>query len=474
MKTTVRGLVLAPLPAEATDLMRRYCAGVRFAYKRLAQGMRTLVVEKAVGATYALNSRYAKDAVHEAAGLITAQQKLVKLRCLEWGRKLAAAERKLSRARSPLKQAGLRAKVDKRSRRLAFWERHRQAGAHPSIVFGGRRAFHDRCAGTISRETWQDRRNNRLVSRGDKTKGGNLNLRLVSGGPGGAVLHIAIPGEGRFAQRVAVPVYLPQKRSRRTGRINGRDWRQLVLNYLSAGRAYQVELVRRDGQVYCHITLEEPVPEGLPTTQYLGVDTNPTGLGVALVGPDGNFRRSWWLGDGELTYARQGRRANRVGELAARLVTLAGEQGAALVIEDLQFADDREVNAKFHRMAHQFVYAGLLAAIVRGAARAGVPVVKVHPAWTSAIGALKYAHQYRLRIHAAAALVIARRGMGLDESVPRPLRQLVRGVEFQSEWKAWAAVKRAAVAKLKARGVKSLVSWPQHRNDVLGLAREGA
>lgn len=44
-------------------------------------------------------------------------------------------------------------------------------------------------------------------------------------------------------------------------------------------------------------------------------------------------------------------------------------------------------------------YRRLLAAMERRAVRQGARLVKVHPAYTSAIGALKYAHQYRLSIH---------------------------------------------------------------------------
>ena len=203
----------------------------------------------------------------------------------------------------------------------------------------------------------------------------------------------------------------------------------------------------------------------------MGVDTNFTGLGMAQADQSGNFRKCWWLGDGELTYARGDRRSNRVDELAARAVDLAKTHGAALVIEDLKFADDREVSPKFNRMAHGFVYRRLLAAMERRAIRQGVRVVKVHPAYTSVIGALKYAHQYRLSIHQGAALAIARRGMGLKERVAKPLRKLVPDVWHLTEWKAWAALKKAAINKLKQREVKSLVSWPQHRKEVLGMAK---
>jgi len=160
-----------------------------------------------------------------------------------------------------------------------------------------------------------------------------------------------------------------------------------------------------------------------------------------------------------------------VGELAARLVQKASHHGAALVVEDLRFIDDRDLAKKFNRVSHQFVYRKLLEAVERKAAREGVRLVKVHPAYTSAIGSMKYAHQYRLSIHEASAVAIGRRGMGLKERVPKPMQKLVRNVTAMKEWKAWAALKKTVVKRLEEKGVKSLVFWPEHRTSVLGLVR---
>lgn len=44
---------------------------------------------------------------------------------------------------------------------------------------------------------------------------------------------------------------------------------------------------------------------------------------------------------------------------------------------------------------------------------------EVHPAYTSKIGALKYAPQLNLCRHTAAALVIARRGLNFREKIPK-------------------------------------------------------
>lgn len=53
--------------------------------------------------------------------------------------------------------------------------------------------------------------------------------------------------------RITLPVYLAHKPSRKTGRINGRNYRQMVLNYLKTGQAYQMEIIRENGRYYIHV-----------------------------------------------------------------------------------------------------------------------------------------------------------------------------------------------------------------------------
>ncbi|KXA88629.1 hypothetical protein AKJ57_06580 [candidate division MSBL1 archaeon SCGC-AAA259A05] len=47
------------------------------------------------------------------------------------------------------------------------------------VVFGGRKNLRKRERGEITDREWKGLRNNQLYSRGDRSKNGNLNLRLV-------------------------------------------------------------------------------------------------------------------------------------------------------------------------------------------------------------------------------------------------------------------------------------------------------
>ena len=50
----------------------------------------------------------------------------------------------------------------------------------PTVIFGTKEMFIKRCKGLISKEQQQEYRTNRVYSRGDKTKKGNPNLRIIS------------------------------------------------------------------------------------------------------------------------------------------------------------------------------------------------------------------------------------------------------------------------------------------------------
>ena len=68
-------------------------------------------------------------------------------------------------------------------------------------------------------------------------------------------------------------------------------------------------------------------------------------------------------------------------------------------------------------MRHNFIYSQLLRVIERRAIKDGVEIKKVNPAFTSIAGILKYQEMYSLNRHTSAALIIARRGMGICEKI---------------------------------------------------------
>ena len=111
-----------------------------------------------------------------------------------------------------------------------------------------------------------------------------------------------------------------------------------------------------------------------------------------------------------------------LGAAVAAIVDLAVEHRWPIIIENLDFqkkmAALRElVGRNLARRLSSFAYSLFKAMVHSRAARFGVRVVEVNPAYTSHMGRSKYAGPLGISVHSAAAAMIARRGMGLSEGM---------------------------------------------------------
>ena len=485
MKTTVRGVILSFGEGEQSildKLMSDYSAAVRWAYNRLLGGMDVQKLRVMVQGKFLPNSRQANDAVYEAQATIKSQRELLKLNYKNVLAKVDSMQKKLSKARNPNKIIKLTMKLEKWQRKLAYWKRFIETHTLPPVVFGTRELFIRRCKGLISKEEWKQARNNRYVSRGDATKGGNLNTR-ISFKDNKLYLDIAIEAVKtknlvRF-KRITLPIYLAQKPSKKSGKVNGRNYRQMVIDYLQTGKAYQVEIIRENNRYYVHVTIEETetAPYSL-TNGFLGIDTNPDGLGVADVDYLGQYGGSYFLHQGEWTYARSNRRLKLIGEVAKSIVMRAKYEGKGIAVEDLDFRDDKSISAKFNRISHGFVWSKFLNFIERDCLRDGVPLKKVKPPYSSVIGILKYQSQYGISNHEAAGYVIGRRALGYsEEKIPAIFlkfltKKQAENFSKQTNWKQWSLVQKGIIKQLNSnkKEVKSLVSWQHLRKNCLAEA----
>ena len=106
---------------------------------------------------------------------------------------------------------------------------------------------------------------------------------------------------------------------------------------------------------------------------------------------------------------------------------------------------------RYSRMLSSFSYGKVRACFISRGCRQGVEVFQVNPAFSSIIGRVTFIERYRLSVHQAAALVLARRLLGCSERIPRrragpvgngvhvtffvPARKRVKHV-----WTFWGAV----------------------------------
>ena len=478
MKTTIKAILININEEERRiidNMMLIFSTAVRFSFNRLLEGMEIKELEKYAAGKYSLNIRQSKDAVENARQIIASQRKLVKINYDNYTSKVKYIENILETKNIKLtdkKKSTLNSKLDKRKRKQEYLKKHIDNCTIPPVIFGTKEMFLKRCKGQITNEEWKACRNNRIYSRGDKTKKGNPNLRVVMLKEM-SFLEISTLDKTKTnrAVKIQIPLYIPQKLSKKTGKVNGIKYREMFLNYLESGEAYQVEMIRKNDKYYIHITFEEQVYKNLSNnnTGRLGVDTNPDGFAITTIDSNGNFKWQDYLYNHELLYSRSNRRENLCGQLAKKVAVIAKEKNCSVAVEDLSFKDDKDVKSKFSRIRHQFIYSTLLSMLERACIRNGVEITKVKPQFTSKIGLYKYCHQYKLRVHNGAAMVIGRRSYGFKERVPKILkdRLVLNKEEFikQNEWKRWTIINNI----IEKKGGKTPGLWLDNRETILGI-----
>ncbi|MGM7722553.1 IS200/IS605 family accessory protein TnpB-related protein [Metabacillus sp. Hm71] len=194
-------------------------------------------------------------------------------------------------------------------------------------------------------------------------------------------------------------------------------------------KPYTIQIKRKNGEYYVHFIYEEnEYGRELYSTDIIkknviaGIDINIDRIAVSLASNQGNFLESKVFYCHELEYVRANKKGNLVGETVKTIFEwLKLKNAGAIVIENLTLKQQHDTNKKFNRLTHNFKKKKLMDTIIRRALREGFLIKKVNPAYTSVIGRFKYSEKYGLSVHEAASFVIARRGLGFEEKVPKAL-----------------------------------------------------
>lgn len=426
-------------------MMLQFSSAKRFSYNVIVKNLNNTTfkpqhIENNVSEKYNLNIRYAKDAVEEAR-----QTKQSQLELLDTY--ISDLDNKIEKILNVLEKPGLKirtrnsniSKLDKRLRKLCVLLNHKKNNTLPSIIWGGKDNFYNRCKNNITNAEYKANRNNQLVSRGDKTKTGNPNLRVVEGENGFYFLEITTLEKklnknnepSNQYVKIQTPLYIPEKLSKKTGKINGFHYKIAFIQCLTRGDAYKVELLKRNGKIYAHITFDMG-KESLVATGHnymFGVDTNPNGLALTMINRKGNYIWHFYIKNSELLHVNGNKRDNICGNIAKTLINIAKHYGAAISVEDLYFKDNVDVKCKFKRTKHQFCYSKIIKSIEAACYKYGVELNKVKPHYTSKIGLYKYCTQYGMDVHNGAAMVIARRAYGYTEKASKLYKKLFNPIK---------------------------------------------
>jgi len=398
-------------------LMRKFSSMVRFSYKRLMEGAERKELKKLLSRKYGINARYSDGAI------LLAQQALES--CVE-------------RGQNPKK--------------LVFGSRELFEKLKKKHLTGKR--------GDELRQKWEERRYGVLYSRGEKSKEGNLNLRLVNLNNQWCLRVNLGNGEYVWAKVIRSA---KRKTDKWIGFISSLEQAEKTGDWFP----YTVRLKLRNGKIYAQFSREEKFPEVTITKDngVMGIDINayPFHLAIVHTTKDGNLEKYERINLDTLLEGSSDRRAYLSWQTAHQVVEIAKGERKAIVVENLEKLPKGKRGdglPKLRQRMHKWVYKGLLQKIEIVARRSGIQVIKVNPAYTSIIGKLKYAPLYNMDKDTAGAYVIARRGLGFKERLPKNYKELLKDADFLS----YAIAKiEDKIAKLKQEIRKEKNEYKRNR-----------
>ena len=186
-------------------------------------------------------------------------------------------------------------------------------------------------------------------------------------------------------------------------------------------------IIRKNSRYYLHCTFEYRIEDKsnfLTRKNYgtIGIDFNKGFLTVSEIDGNGNLVKTdilkYRFGKGNKT---QTDLENCISKILKRVL----ETGKDVCFEDLNFKDTKskttkgktDKGKKYNNMLHTLAYSLYDKLMTNMAFRNKVDVIKVNPAWTSWISKNKFCERMKLNIHIGAAFVIARRGLGIKDTV---------------------------------------------------------
>jgi IS605 OrfB family transposase len=431
----------------------------------------------AVCAEHRITSRHFNAIWVMLQGQVASVQEANKLALAEKRHRTKELKRSLERLRkqkTPLSTKQRSAYMGKK-RRLGRLERSIQEleSGHLGLCFGSRKLFRAQFdlegSGFASHDewlaAWRDARSKTFYLLGSKDEaGGNQSCTATLAVNGTLKLRLRLPDalvalNGGEKYLVLENVWFEH------GQME-------LYEALEAGRAVSYRFLRDAKGWRVFASSERPDTRSKVDVRQgaVGVDINADHLALAETDRCGNLVRVKRIPC--VTHGKSSEQRKDVTRRAAKeAVRFAAALGKPLVHEELDFGRRKQELAtsshpRYARMLSSFAYGAVLQGIESNALLCGVGTVSVDPAYTSAIGRVKYAKSLGISVHQAAGLVIARRGMGYGEAVPR--RSVVpdgKGDHFAFEPPARnrSMSRRAPWAPVRSKLLETLAGWHRLR-----------
>ena len=186
-------------------------------------------------------------------------------------------------------------------------------------------------------------------------------------------------------------------------------------------------IIRKNGRYYLYCTFEYRIENKdlfLTRKNYgtIGVDFNKGFLTVSETDRNGNLVKTdvfkYRFGEGNKTQSD-------LEDCISKILKRALMTGKDVCFEDLNFKGTKskttkgktDKGKKYNNMLHTLAYSLYNKLITNMSFRNKIGIIKVNPAWSSWIAKNKFCEKMKLNIHIGAAFVIARRGLGIKDTI---------------------------------------------------------
>ncbi len=430
----------------------------------IRSGKKTTELKNEYLSTYKITARQFNAIRYDLDGNIKAVAEINKLRTMDLEEKIISVKKWIANNESRIlkitadvgipntekknQAKELQYRVDNKKRKRAFLEqklsklREDQKNGRVRICFGSNKIFRKQFSleenGYKNHNEWllgwRRSRNSTFFCLGSKDEsGGNQTCTLKSDG----TMRLRVPDcmKDKYGQSIIIP------------RIKYPYGQEHIETALQAGIAISHRFTRGEKGWYLHTTVD--IPKAKKVTYKpkeigsIGVDVNEKEIAVSETDRYGNYVRS-------ITYPscvkdlRTEQTEAMYSDICQSIVDRAAKTGKPISHEELDFskkkASLKEQGVTYARMLSGFAYGTFLTLLDRRAAKHGVSVLPVNPAFTTTIGKFNYVDRYGITSHEAAALAIARRSQHFSErpdsariAPPVPARN--RGVHIWSIWR---------------------------------------
>ena len=186
-------------------------------------------------------------------------------------------------------------------------------------------------------------------------------------------------------------------------------------------------IIRKNGRYYLHCTFEYRIENKdlfLTRKNYgtIGLDFNKGFIALSEIDRNSNL-----IGTDILKYrfGKGNKTQSDLENCISKILKIALETGKDVCFEDLNFKDKKsetskgktDKSKKYNNMLHSLAYSLYDKLITNMAFRNKIGIIKVNPAWTSWIAKNKFCNRMKLNIHTGASFVIARRGLGIKDTI---------------------------------------------------------